>query len=387
MSLSKQLQEYMAMRPSQQVKHKVTKGSLMLLAPFAASTVLPTVMQGQVSCGAYPNGSATSVFTYNSCPDIYIDIDGDGSADFNIYVGSVAGGALPFIAGINGTILGNVVSGYAYAGNASGTFSAGDFPSSFAAATITYTAFGGGNYGVPSAGFIPIVFNGNLGWIEITIDAAACVTIGSFGVESADGGTDGVGTTVAGDCATLPVELSDLSIKAKGSTLVLSWRTESEINNQGFEIQRSIDGKKFKKVDFVAGSGTSSAVSEYSFTDNKVRKNQMYYYRLKQVDFDGRFDLTKIVSEKVVSQQAVEVYDIFPNPTSISAQLNLSINDEQQVQVHVYDQMGKMVNSQKHTLLGGNHSLNLDISNMRAGIYYVKTLVNGETFYRKLVIE
>lgn len=382
-NLEDQLSEYMVMRSSQQITHKIVRGSLMLMAPFAASTVLPTVMQAQTSCGAYPGGMVTSSGTFASCPDIYIDIDGDGSADFNIF----GGATLVQINGINGNILGNTASGYAYAGNASGTFTAGSFPSSFTAASLTYPAYGNGNFPLGGSGFIPIIFNGNLGWIEVTLDAAGCVTVGTFGVEDAIGGSDGLGTVVAGDCNTLlPVDLMDLGVETSGTDLVVVWKTASEINNQGFEVQRSTDGKKFKKVGFISGRGTSYEINDYSYTDKDAKSNQMYYYRLKQVDFDGRFDFTRVVSAKVTSKQATEVFDIFPNPASNGAELNISLNAEQSVAVKIFDQRGNVMSQQNHQLAAGNHMLRLDLLDMATGLYFVQTQVNEETFYKKLVV-
>jgi len=385
-SLSKKLEEYMTMKSSQQKTFKAIKGSLMMLAPFAASTVLPTALQSQ-SCGAYTGGVVLNSSTFNGCPDNYIDIDGDGSADFNLFLGSFTN---PILNAVNGAVLGNTASGFNYAGNASGTFTAGGY-SSFTAASITYPAYGNGNFPLPSGGFIPILFNGNLGWIEVTLDAAGCATIGSFGVESADGGTDGVGTVVAGDCntlnATLPVELGEMKVSSKDANLILTWTTHSEINNHGFEVQRSFDGKKFVKVDFIKGSGTSSQINNYNFIDKNVKSNQMYYYRLKQVDYDGRFEITKMVSAKVESDLVSEVYDIFPNPSNNKAELSLLLKVEQLIQVTIYNQVGKICSQDEHYLKAGNSNINLDVEKLNSGIYYVKTDINSESFYRKLIVE
>lgn len=89
----------------------------------------------------------------------------------------------------------------------------------------------------------------------------------------------------------LPVELIDFSVKADNGVIELSWKTASETNNKGFYIEKSYDGKYYNDIFFVDGKGSTSDLSEYSFKDKDL--SNVIYYRLKQVDFDGRFEYSK----------------------------------------------------------------------------------------------
>ena len=94
----------------------------------------------------------------------------------------------------------------------------------------------------------------------------------------------------------LPVELSALSAMIIGSSVKLNWRTETEVNNFGFEIERSetqdARGKKWVKIGFVNGNGNSNSPKNYAFEDNNLVPGK-YSYRLKQIDNDGQFEYSK----------------------------------------------------------------------------------------------
>jgi hypothetical protein len=92
----------------------------------------------------------------------------------------------------------------------------------------------------------------------------------------------------------LPIELVAFEAKTASNGSLLSWTTASEKNNQGFDIERSLDGTDFQKIAFVKGAGTTNSVQQYTYTDASVQS--ITYYRLKQVDTDGKFEYSKVVS-------------------------------------------------------------------------------------------
>lgn len=110
--------------------------------------------------------------------------------------------------------------------------------------------------------------------------------------------------------AAMPVKLISFNVKAENSVNHLQWQTTSEIQNAGFEVERSADGKNFKKIGFVKGNGDSEKTNDYSFTDETP--HVLSYYRLKQMDLDGRFEYSRIVKVKR-KQESLTVY---PNPTA-----------------------------------------------------------------------
>ncbi len=91
----------------------------------------------------------------------------------------------------------------------------------------------------------------------------------------------------------LPVELTSFSAVKLTNGVKLSWTTASEINNSGFDIERSSNNKSFNKIAFIPGHGTSTEALSYSYVDNS--QSGKTYYRLKQVDFDGSFNYSKTV--------------------------------------------------------------------------------------------
>ncbi len=117
--------------------------------------------------------------------------------------------------------------------------------------------------------------------------------------------------TIGDDNNPLPVTLGNFTGKRVASTNQLIWNTLSEINNKGFEIERSINGTDFQKVGFVEGNGTTNKAQNYIFTD---LFGADAYYRLKQVDIDGKFEYSKtIFIGGTVSAINLSVY---PNPTT-----------------------------------------------------------------------
>jgi hypothetical protein len=109
----------------------------------------------------------------------------------------------------------------------------------------------------------------------------------------------------------LPVKLKTLEVKSEKVQNVLSFITASESNNAGFDIERSSDGVAFEKIGWIDGHGSTTEEKHYSFTDTKPYIG-INYYRLRQVDYDGRFKYSNIVS---VVMESDDVY-LFPNPAT-----------------------------------------------------------------------
>ena len=128
----------------------------------------------------------------------------------------------------------------------------------------------------------------------------------------------------------LPVELVSFTFRVKGTNEVqLNWRTQSEINNFGFEVERSTDNglhtanspkmnsKNWIKIGFVKGSGNSNSQKNYSFTDSETGFGDIFY-RLKQIDNDGKFKYSKVINVKLEYPSKFELSQNYPNPVSLS---------------------------------------------------------------------
>ncbi len=99
-----------------------------------------------------------------------------------------------------------------------------------------------------------------------------------------------------GTCDSLPVELLSFSADQFNSSCELTWSTGTEINNEGFYIEKSLDNIDYSPLDFIVGSGTTNEAQHYTFTDNYF--TQSAYYRLRQVDFDGAFEIHSAIFVK-----------------------------------------------------------------------------------------
>ena len=167
--------------------------------------------------------------------------------------------------------------------------------------------------------------------------------------------------------AVLPVELFNFTATTEGSKTNLTWATASETNNKGFDIETSKDGVHFQALEFVKGRGTTSETQNYTFTHRLAAKESgILYYRLKQMDFDGQFEYSKIIvvrsegkqnSVAVYPNPSNGLYTIVPNEKAEIEQISLMTVTGQSIDVN-------MTNNQ------------LDLSNEAAGVYFLQ--VNGE---------
>ncbi len=167
----------------------------------------------------------------------------------------------------------------------------------------------------------------------------------------------------------LPVDLLYFQAKIKDDLVYLTWATSSEISNQGFEVQRSFDGYKFENIGFVGGAGTTSATSKYQFYAN--RSLSRTFYRLKQVDYDGYFEYSNIISVEGSDIQRI----IYPNPTSGVLKLNGFKS------LTLYNSEGVLLMRMPN--LSNNDVL--DISHLPVGVYWISSESNGRSSMRKIV--
>jgi hypothetical protein len=124
--------------------------------------------------------------------------------------------------------------------------------------------------------------------------------------------TGGVMSASSGTCAAIPIELRSFTAQNKGKSVLLNWQTANEIQNKGFEIERSTNGASWQALDFVAAKGQNST---YIFEDK--RPLSIGYYRLKQIDHDGFFEYSKTVVANWASAKSKILVSPNPNATGI----------------------------------------------------------------------
>ena len=186
-----------------------------------------------------------------------------------------------------------------------------------------------------------------------------------------------------------PVNLTTFTGVKNGSTNKLSWTTADEKNNKGFELQRSADGEKFSTIEFISSkgnNGNSVGTLEYEFIDAKPFK-VVSYYRLKQVDFDGKSTLSKVVVIKDGRMMNFEISDIYPNPAKEKVNIVVSSFAERKANFIITDLTGKVVLQQNQQIMNGENNIQLNVNNLTAGTYLLKVVCdNGcETDAKKFI--
>lgn len=177
----------------------------------------------------------------------------------------------------------------------------------------------------------------------------------------------------------VPVELVSFTISVNNNNIVsLNWKTATELNNSGFEIQRSIDGVTYNRIGFVNGSGTTTQANSYSFIDNSP-SNSKNYYRLKQIDFDGTFEYSQIVEVGIGIPATYQVSKNYPNPFNPTTNVKIDLPVESNVSYKLYNSIGetvKIFDSKEYA--AGTHVLQIDGSNLSSGVYYFSIRLNGK---------
>ncbi len=173
---------------------------------------------------------------------------------------------------------------------------------------------------------------------------------------------------------TLPVSLFNFSGYKQGNSNKLQWTTASEINNSGFEVQRSADGINYTAIGFVnsqAISGNSTTQLTYTFSDNNLNGSRQYY-RLRQVDFDNYSKLSNIVWIRGEKPVTLMIDGLFPNPASSVVNVLVAAPIKDKVTLVVSDLAGRTMIQLSVSLETGSNTIPIDISHLTRGNYMVK---------------
>jgi hypothetical protein len=194
----------------------------------------------------------------------------------------------------------------------------------------------------------------------------------------------------------LPVELTSFTASTSGSQVTLNWKTATEVNNYGFEVERrSVNSEQsrqeagqpdvglaggqatvnsWEKIGFVTGAGTSSSTKEYSFVDSKLTSGR-YTYRLKQVDNDGAYKYTTSVELEVKSIPAtIGLVQNYPNPFNPNTKISFSVSKTEQATLVVYNLLGQHVMTLYDGVAIGQqaYAVSFDGSRFASGIYFYR---------------
>ena len=218
--------------------------------------------------------------------------------------------------------------------------------------------------------------NGNYGWVRVTKNNSASITIHDWAYDDT-----GAAITII-----FPVELLYFKGNVKDQAVALNWKTASEIDNAGFEVQRSIDSENFETIAFVEGNGTSYDEHEYFYDDKDLRQNQIYYYRLKQIDYSGQFEYSDVITAELKVATAT-ISNFYPNPTKGLTQLEYTANTNRELSIIVYSVNGQELIREVYNVTEGTNNLSFNYSTLSAGTYFVKLQAGEDIQYQKLIID
>lgn len=168
---------------------------------------------------------------------------------------------------------------------------------------------------------------------------------------------------------TLPVNLSEFVAAKKASTVVLSWKTLSEINNKGFAVERSNDATNWNQLQFITGNGSTTTTNQYSLTDNSPLSG-VNYYRLKQIDNDGKQAYSSIVSVNFSNTDALG-FSFYPNPVNNKVVVALQTIQANTASLSLVNTDGKIVKTVVLTNQNSNTTVQIDITNLARGNYFL----------------
>jgi len=182
-----------------------------------------------------------------------------------------------------------------------------------------------------------------------------------------------------------PVELAAFEADVKDNDVSLSWKTESEIDFSGFEVQRSNDGSDFARIAWFGGEGDEAQGASYSFLDNDVNKNTRYYYRLKMWDLDGTYEYSDVATARIAGKRPL--VDVYPNPVYDVVRVTFENFSEMPAPtvITVYDNMGRSLQHIQYETEMGTNEVAIDVESLISGVYTI-TLQQGEYFATQKMI-
>jgi hypothetical protein len=190
----------------------------------------------------------------------------------------------------------------------------------------------------------------------------------------------------------VPVELTSFTAINEGINIRLNWTTATEINNQMFEVQRrtvssNLTGE-WTVIGYKEGNGTTTEPCNYFFVDNISGINAtVLEYRLEQIDFNGRYTFSEVVTVENIAPNGFVLEQNYPNPFNPSTSIQYAIGGKQFVTLKVYDVLGNevavLVNEEQEA---GTYKVEFDAHGLSSGIYFYKIVTDNFVQTRKMIL-
>jgi hypothetical protein len=186
----------------------------------------------------------------------------------------------------------------------------------------------------------------------------------------------------------VPVELTTFTASTNLGKVVLNWTTATELNNQGFEIERILNDYEWERIGFVEGHGTTTEPKEYVFIDN-VSEFTSYSlaYRLKQLDFNGSYEYSDVINVDNFTPSDFTLHQNYPNPFNPVTTISYSVPQKDFVTINVYDIIGNeiatLVREEKQA---GNYKSEFDASKFQSGAYFYRIQAGNFIETKKMIL-
>ncbi|MGB0838972.1 MAG: choice-of-anchor L domain-containing protein [Chitinophagales bacterium] len=172
-------------------------------------------------------------------------------------------------------------------------------------------------------------------------------------------------------------------VEEKGN--VLAWATGSELNNEYFELERSVDGMHFETIALVEGQGTTASTTNYDYLDSEA-PNGLSYYRLSQTDYDGKHVELGVITLRRAETGSFGINTIAPVPANDQLNVTFSATGLTSVEVNILDITGRLIQTNNFDAKSGINTLALDVTKLASGAYFVSinngTAVVSEKFLK-----
>ena len=200
--------------------------------------------------------------------------------------------------------------------------------------------------------------------------------------------TPGFSSFVMSDDGLLPVELASFTSTVNKNSVTLNWKTSSEVNNSGFDIERKKEGTTlWNKVGNIQGKGTTNEEILYKFEDRNV-PTASYKYRLKQIDFNGNYEYHTLVNTVQVGVPGKwDLSQNYPNPFNPTTKINFDIPKESFVKINVYDISGRLVaNIVNEKKDAGYFTVDFNASSLASSVYFYRIETESFTMTKKMML-
>ncbi|MEM1270736.1 MAG: T9SS type A sorting domain-containing protein [Bacteroidota bacterium] len=337
-------------------------------------------------------------YVFSSTPDSYaFDFDGDSTPEFGVALNSGSNLFLMFAgAGNAGTGYANAVGVMASGGTnfaypdalqSGALISAGQtFIASASYFSMNYGSCSFGNWCNLTDRFLGLAIDvspppGAAGkvarathyaWARLDVNGnGTVVTVKDFAMNNAAGQP-----IAAGSIVPLPVELTGFEVSLVDGTPRLTWRTATETDNAGFEVQaRRIDQSTFRSLAFVDGAGTTTEAQSYTFDADGLEAGR-YQFRLRQIDFDGSFAFSDLVEATISVPGTHVLTEAYPNPFNPSARFEVTVPIEQEVRVSLHDAQGREVQELFAGRLDADspQTIRINAADLPSGVYLYRVV-------------